>query len=393
MIGPVYPFKGGISHYTGMMVKSLKKEYEVRTISYKMQYPRILFKKEQYDYENDSLKVDDTEYLINTANPFNWGSVVKAIKKINPDYIIFQWWHPYFSPCYIGLMNGLKKYPIIFLCHNVFPHERFPMDKVLTKKVLNHGAGFITHSKTDAENLKSIVQNSNVVTTFLPTYAAFNIAHISPSQARSMLNISAEKKEILFFGLVREYKGLKHIINAMPEIVNYDDKIELMIVGEFGDDKENYLELIENGGVKGNIRLVDKYVPDKEVEKYFAACDIVVLPYESATQSAVVQMAYGFEKPVIVTNVGGLPEVVIDGETGYIVESKNPHQLAEAVIRFYKENKKDEFSENVRKEAYKYSWDRMNEVVLSVTKNIDNIYIYIYISMACFITKTQYVTI
>ena len=154
----------------------------------------------------------------------------------------------------------------------------------------------------------------------------------------------------------------------MPEIVRYDSGIELWIVGEFRSDKEVYMEQIRKSGVESSIRIVDGYIPDSGIEKYFAAADIVVLPYESATQSGIVQIAYGFEKPVIATDVGGLPEVVLDGKTGYIVPPKAPHALAEAVCRFFREGKAEEFTENVRREAYKYSWDRMNEVVQRLTE-------------------------
>lgn len=370
MIGPVYPFKGGISHYTGAMVKNLKKDFDVKTVSFKMQYPKILFKKEQRDYANDILKLDDAQYLINTANPFNLIGAANKIKKMNPDHIIMQWWHPYFSPCYIMLSKLLKKIPIIFVCHNVFPHERFPMDRFLTKCVLKKGSGFITHSKPDAEDLKSIVSRPNFVTTALPTFNSFKIKDMSRAEARELLGIPEDRKLLLFFGFVREYKGLKHIIRAMPEIVRADSSIHLITVGEFGGDKDEYMSLIRSCGAENSITVVDGYIPDKEIEKYFAACDLVVLPYESATQSGIVQIAYSFEKPVIATNVGGLPEVVIDGKTGYVTAPKDPRALAEAVVRFFREDKAAEFRENVRGEAYRYSWDRMNEVVTRLTEKI-----------------------
>lgn len=370
MIGPVYPFKGGISHYTGAMVKNLKKDFDVKTVSFKMQYPKILFKKEQRDYANDILKLDDAQYLINTANPFNLIGAARKIKKMKPDYIVMQWWHPYFSPCYIMLSKLLKKIPIIFVCHNVFPHERFPMDRFLTKCVLKKGSGFITHSKPDAEDLKSIVSCPNFVTTALPTFNSFKIKDMSRAEARELLGIPEDRKLLLFFGFVREYKGLKHIIRAMPEIVRSDSNIHLMTVGEFGGDKDEYMTLIRSCGAENSITVVDGYIPDKEIEKYFAACDLVVLPYESATQSGIVQIAYSFEKPVIATNVGGLPEVVIDGKTGYVTAPKDPRALAEAVVRFFRDDKAAEFKENVRGEAYCYSWDRMNEVVTRLTEKI-----------------------
>ena len=371
MIGPVYPYKGGISHYTGSMVKNLKKDFDVKTVSYKMQYPKLLFKKEQRDYANDVLKIDDTQFLINTANPFNIIGSAMKIKKMKPDFLIMQWWHPYFSPCYILLSAMLRKIPKIFVCHNVFPHERFPLDKFLARRVLKRGAGFITHSKMDADDLRSIVKNPNCETTVHPTYNMFKIKDMSREEARKILGIPEDKKILLFFGFVREYKGLKHIIKAMPDILRADSDIQLMVVGEFGDDKADYMELIRKSGAGDSIQVVDGYIPDKEIEKYFAACDLVVLPYESATQSGIVQIAYSFEKPVIATDVGGLPEVVLNGKTGYIVPPKNHSELGEAVVKFFSEEKAAEFSDNVHAEAYRYSWDRMNEVVKRLSEKAD----------------------
>ncbi len=368
VIGPVYPYKGGISHYTGAMVRSLKKNFDVETVSYKMQYPKLLFKNEQKDFDNDLFKIPETQFLINTANPLNWIISAHKIKKMHPDRIIVQWWHPYFSPCYTALSLMLRKIPKIFVCHNVFPHERFPMDRFLTKLVLKRGAAYITHSEKDAADLKQVTKSPVYETTVLPVHNAFKIQNMSKEQAKREAGAAPEKKMLLFFGFIRDYKGLRHIISAMPEIVKYDPNIELWVVGEFRNDKESYLEQIKKCGVSGNIRLVDGYIPDSGIEKYFAAADIVVLPYESATQSGIVQIAYGFEKPVIATKVGGLPEVVLDGKTGYIVPPKDHHALAEAVCRFFREDKAEEFTENVRKEAYRYSWDRMNEVVQRLTE-------------------------
>ena len=368
MIGPVYPYKGGISHYTGAMVKNLKKDFDVKTVTYKLQYPKLLFKNEQKDFDNDLFKIPDAKFLINTANPFNWIISAHKIKKMHPDHIIMQWWHPYFSPCYTVMSLILRKIPKIFVCHNVFPHERFPMDRFLTKLVLKRGAAYITHSEKDAADLKKVVKSPIYETTVLPVHNAFKIQDMSKEQAKQEAGIAPEKKILLFFGFVRDYKGLRHIISAMPEIVKYDPNIELWVVGEFRSDKETYLEQIKNSGVSDNIKIVDGYIPDSGIEKYFAAADIVVLPYESATQSGIVQIAYGFEKPVIATKVGGLPEVVLDGKTGYIVPPKDHKALAEAVCRFFRENKAEEFTENVRKEAYRYSWDRMNELVQRLTE-------------------------
>ena len=367
MIGPVYPYKGGISHYTGMMYRELAKKYDVTMISFKMQYPKILLKREQKDYANDSFAVENTQFLINTANPFNILSVANKIKKMKPDMVIIPWWHPYFAPCFRILEFCLKRTTkILFVCHNVFPHERFPMDRQLSQMVLKHGDAFVVQSKMDESDLlavkKNAVQEVDKLTPH-PTYNAFKMQGMSKKQAREILDIKENEKVMLFFGFVREYKGLKHIINAMPAIISGIGTVKLLIVGDFDAEREQYINLIKENGVNDYIEIVEGYIPDREVEKYFAACDLVTLPYESATQSGIVQIAYGFDKPVIVTNVGGLPDVVSDGKTGYVVESKNPKKLAEAVVRYYSESKEEEFSKNVQAEAYKYSWDRMLEVI------------------------------
>lgn len=365
LIGPVYPYKGGISHYTGLMYRALSAKYEVSMISYRFQYPKFLYKKEQKDYENDSFKIGGTDYMIHTANPVNWFSVAGKIRKINPDLIIFQWWHPYFAPCYWSVAKLLKKYRKLFVCHNVFPHERFPFDRLLAKMVLRQGDSFIVQSGKDGEDLKTILPDAVYEQTVHPTYNAFKFEEMSKEEGRRRLNIAPDRKLLLFFGFVREYKGLKYILEAMPRIAEKQKNISLLIVGDFGsqENKGFYEKIIEKNGINDYVEIYDGYIPDKEIEKFFAACDLVVLPYESATQSGIVQIAYGFEKPVVVTNVGGLPDVVNDGRTGYIVEPGNPKALAEAVNRYFDEQKEAEFEENVKKEAYRFSWDRMVETV------------------------------
>lgn len=363
MIGPVYPYKGGISHYTGLMKRSLGEKYETVMISYKMQYPKFLFKKEQRDYENDSFKIENTQYLIHTANPFNLISTSRKIRKMKPDVVIFQWWHPYFAPCYWIMekcLHGIKK---MFVCHNVFPHERFPMDRFLAKMVLKSGDGFITHSAKDAEDLLSIKQTENVIQAVHPTYNAFKFKDLTMEESRNGLDIKDDEHVLLFFGFVREYKGLKHLLRAMPEIKKADPKIRLLVVGDFGDDEEEYMKLIQNLDIEDVLSIYKGYIPDKEIEQYFAASDLVVLPYESATQSGVVQIAYGFEKPVLVTDVGGLPDVVTDNKTGYVVAPKCPEEIAAKVQEFFTQNKAEEFSEHIKEEEYKFSWDRMREHV------------------------------
>lgn len=362
IIGPVYPYKGGISHYTGLLYRELKKTHDVEMISYKMQYPKLMLRREQRDYSNDSFKVEDTKFLINTANPFNWVKTAGQMKKMSIQMVIIEWWHPYFAPCYYVMAKLLKRMKIIFICHNVFPHERFSFDQKLTRMVLKQGDGFILHSQTETNDLLSIKPDANYRVQVHPTYNVFKFENLSKEQARSLLGFQ-EEQVLLFFGYVRPYKGLKYLIEALPQIQSNLSDVRLMIVGDFGSDKERYLQLIESCQVQDIIRIKDGYTPDREVEKYFAASDLVVLPYESATQSGIVQIAYGFEKPVVVTNVGGLPEVVIDDRTGLIVEPRDVNSLAAAIIRFFKEDKAQEFIVNIQEEEYRFSWGRMVETI------------------------------
>lgn len=363
LIGPVYPYKGGIAHYTTMLYRTLNKSMDVTMISYKLQYPKFMFKKEQKDYSNDSFKIEEAKFWINTANPFNWIESSKKINEIKPDLVIFEWWHPYFAPCYKVMNMILKKTKVLFLCHNVFPHERFPLDRWLTSMTLKSGDCYIVQSAQDGNDLCSVRKNAVYKQTVHPTYNVFKQKDISKNEARKVLGLSLTVPVLLFFGFIREYKGLRHLIDALPAVKKVHPDIELLIVGEFSGDKIEYLKLIEERKIQNNIKIFDGYIPDKEVGKFFAASDLVVLPYESATQSGIVQIAYGFEKPVVVTNVGGLPEVVEDGKTGYIVETKNAEQLAEKIISYFKEGKEAEFIKNIQDEAYRYSWDRMTEVI------------------------------
>ena len=268
LIGPVYPYKGGISHYTGLLCRALRKKHDVTMISYKMQYPRILYKREQRDYANDSFAVKDTQYLIHTANPLNWIKIGNKIKKMNPDIIIIQWWHPYFAPCYFVLTGFLNKIKILFVCHNVFPHERFPLDKLLTKMVLRRAGYYVVQSHTDERDLLSVKKDAAYVVTPHPTYNAFKMQNLSKKEAREKLGMKPDVPMLLFFGFIREYKGLKYLLHAMTDICKEISNLQLWVVGDFGDDRQEYINMIEKLEIKDHVTLVEGYIPDQEVEKY-----------------------------------------------------------------------------------------------------------------------------
>jgi glycosyltransferase involved in cell wall biosynthesis len=362
IIGPVYPYKGGISHYTGLMYRALSKKYDVTMLSFSFQYPGFLYKKEQKDFSNDTFKIEGTRYELNTVNPINWLVTARKINDLRPDLVIIQWWHPYFAPCYQVLAGHIRG-RILFICHNVFPHERFPMDKWLTKHTLKKGNFYIVQSGQDEKDLKSVISDAVYKRAVHPTYNAFRMQNISKEKARESLCIPQDDNVLLFFGFVRKYKGLDCLIKAMPEVRGMVENIRLLVVGDFGEDKEDYLSLIKEKKVQDLINIYDGYIPDREVEKFFAACDVVVLPYKSATQSGIVQIAYGFNKPVIATSVGGLPDVVTEGKNGFLVESENQKALADAIVRFYTSGEKEKLVAGVEEENYRFSWDRMVECI------------------------------
>lgn len=363
LVGPVYPYKSGIAHYTGLLCGELRRHYRVTMISYSMQYPKLLFRKEQRDYENDTFKAEDTEYLINTASP---PSILRAADRINslsPSLVIIQWWHPYFAPCY-SILTGRLKSRVLFTCHNVFPHERFPFDRLLTKHTLKKGDYFILHSQKDAGDLLSIIGDAKYAVTVHPTYSAFRKEARKDLDSPAGQETEGDAPGLLFFGFVRPYKGLRVLIEALTQL---PEAVRLGIVGDFGGKREEYEALIREKDLTGRIHIHDGYVPDSEVGAYFERCDAVVLPYLEATQSGIAQIAFGFEKPVIATRAGGLPEVVKDGETGVLCEPGDPEALSAAIRRFYELRDTVDFAGNIREDAKRFSWEAMAEAISGLT--------------------------
>lgn len=368
MIGPVHPYKGGIAHYTDLLCRALREDgNEVQLYTFKFQYPKLLYKKPQKDMKSSGFGTNDADFCIHTLNPFNWIKVAGRIKKQKPELIILQWWHPYFAPCFWSICKLLRREKILFVCHNVFPHERFPLDRLLTKWTLGCGRYFITQSKMDARDLLSVKHDAVYRVTPHPTYGMFCKQGMSMQKAREQLQIDQGQRVLLFFGFVRKYKGLQYLLEAMKLLKERDFKVQLWVVGDFGEDKDEYVEQIRRFKIEDQVQMVEGYVPDDEVEKYFAASDLVVLPYLSATQSGIVQIAFGFEKPVLVTEVGGLPDVVTNGKTGYVVEPQSAEMIAEAIMDYYINNRREAFVSQIEKEKDRFSWktfvDTMMEMV------------------------------
>jgi glycosyltransferase involved in cell wall biosynthesis len=360
VLGLSYPFRGGIAHYSTLLVRELRKKYAVKFITLSRQYPELLFPgKTQYDHSTHGL-TEENHALIDSVNPASWVKAALALKKEKVDLVVVQWWNPFFGLAFgtiVNLLTLVSNSKICFLCHNVMPHEGTLVDRILSKYAFLRGNYFIVHSDEDRRHLLSMKPGAVVRKNVHPTLSIFgDLAAYGKIQARTELGIAPAKKTLLFFGLVRPYKGLKYLIQAMASIVKSIDCV-LLVVGEFYESKEEYLSLIRQLGLEKHIVIRDEYVKNESVSLYFSSADVVVLPYVAATQSGIVQIAFGLNKPVITTNVGGLPEAVEDGKTCFVVDPASPEKLAEAILKFYQGNYEAEFSQRIRETSHAFSWD------------------------------------
>ena len=373
LIGLAYPFRGGIAHYTTILCDELRRSYEVRFFSLNKQYPSFLFPgTTQYD-ESDSVISTEHEVTLEALNPISWLKTFHKIRKCQPDLILFSWWHPFFALAFgsvAHLANLIAKIPSCYLCHNVMPHESSMVDKLLLRYAYSGGKAFITHSQEDQGKLKSLVANPKVITQPHPTYATFaSQTQQSEFEAKATLHME-NKKVLLFFGYIRQYKGLKFLLEAMINL-EVEDDYHLLIVGEFYGDRGLYSEQLALLNERQQLTLIDRYVPNEEIPLYFQACDIVVLPYVSATQSGIIQIAYGFEKLVIATNVGGIPEVIVDRKTGYIVKSASASAIETAVREFFSIDRKQQFRKEINGYRRKFSWHHMVDAIESIQESFD----------------------
>lgn len=367
ILSTAYPLRGGIAHFVGLLFKELIKNHEVRIITFKRQYPSFLFPgKSQIGEENDLEKVP-SKVLVDSINPFNWSRIGKMLKKDKPDLIIYKYWLPFFGPCFGTISKIAKKNShtkSLVICDNVIPHERRFFDIAFTKYFFSKVSYFICMSNNVLSELKSLFPEANAKLLFHPVYS--NFGHAVPKQeARQKLNIAAERV-ILFFGFIRSYKGLDLLIESL-KIVQKEIDVKLLVAGEFYSDKEKYFDLIKQLGLENKIIINSDFIPNENVKYYFSAADVVVLPYKSATQSGIVQIANNFNKPVISTNVGGLGEIVKNGYNGYLVNPEKD-ELASAIVKFYKEDKGNEFAEKVKKETEKYSWDKFAKELIDFVR-------------------------
>lgn len=354
LLGPAPPLRGGISHYNQQLALALADRHEVTLISFSRQYPALLFPgRTQFD-PGPSPQALIAEPLLDSINPLSWLRAGRRIAEINPDLVIIHWWHPFFGPCLgttMRMAGRRARGGVIFICHNVIPHEPFPGTRGLTRFVLATGDVRLVHAEPDRRNLESLDLRGRTILVPQPPGKGFG-EPINQATAKSRLDLMGNT--ILFFGLIRRYKGLPRLLEAMPLVLQQVD-CTLLIVGEFYEGKDRCSHLINELGLASKVRIIDRFIRDDEVSLYFSAADLVVLPYESATQSAIVPIAYAFERPVVATRVGGLPEAVQDGETGLLVEPHDPVALAEAIVRFFQEGLETALRRHIAQQQ-RFSW-------------------------------------
>ena len=371
LVGTAYPMRGGIAQYSALLYQELKKQgHDVKIISFKRQYPGFLFPgKTQQDTSQETIDLP-SQPMIDSINPFTWLKTFFLIKKEKPDLIIYKYWMPFFAPCYgtIVLLSRLfTKAKSCYIGDNIVPHEKIPViDDLLTRWGLWKVDYFIVQSDSVQNDLLHYKPKAVFKQIPHPVFEIFKETY-TQAQAREKLGIQSDEKVMLFFGFIRAYKGLNYLIAALPKVLE-NIKVRLIICGEFYDDEEKYHQQIKDLNVGEQIILNGDYIPNEEVGLYYAATDVVVLPYVTATQSGVVQVAYNYNKPVITTRVGGLPEVIDEGKTGFTVPPQDPDSLAEAIIKFFEIVDSTDFEHHIKEHKKQYSWERMAKAITDFLK-------------------------
>lgn len=367
IIGPAHPLRGGLASYNERIAKAFEDEgHEVNIVTFSLQYPNFLFPGKT-QYSTDAKPDLDISVAINSVNPLNWIKVGRQLKKQRPDLILCKFWLPFMGPCFgtilrIAKSNGHTK--VASIIDNIIPHEKRLGDTAFAKYFVGAVDGFVVMSKSVGEDMRQFTLDKSVE--FVPHPIYDNYGTIVPkTEAIEQLQLPPTNKYLLFFGFIRKYKGLDILLKAMADKRIHDLGIKAIIAGEYYDEQQQYLDLIEEYDLHQHIILKDDFIPNDEVRYYFGASDVVVQPYKSATQSGISQLAFYFEKPMIVTNVGGLPEIVNDGVSGYVTEVDSA-AIADAIVDYYQHEQEAAFTEAVIEKKKEFSWERMTAAVFRV---------------------------
>ena len=370
IIGPGHPLRGGIANFNESLCAELNNSgIETKVFSFKFQYPTFLFPGKTQYASGPGPGGLIIKPLINSINPLNWMRVASMINQEAPDFVIIRYWLPFMGPCLGSIALQLNnKIKIIAITDNVIPHEKRPGDRVFTQYFVNACHGFIAMSSSVLDDLKQFTSNTN--TRFLPhpIYDIFG-SKVSKEEALVKLGLNPSDKHILFFGFIRKYKGLDLLLSALHDSRLKQANIKLIVAGEYYQDQSYYENIIDQYDLRNQVILRTDYIPAEKVKYYFCAADLVAQTYRSATQSGITQIAYHFERPMLVTNVGGLPEIVEDGKVGYVV-APEPLAIANAIHTFYSDNKEAEFAVNVQEGKKRFAWSTFVDGVLDLVKSL-----------------------
>jgi glycosyltransferase involved in cell wall biosynthesis len=371
IIGPAYPLRGGLATFDELFCKAFNEQgHDCEIISYSLQYPNFLFPgSTQFDTSGNAPKNIKIHTLINSVNPLSWIKTARFIKKQKPDFIVFRFWIPFMGPALGSIARMVRKsgVKVLAITDNVIPHETRPGDVAFAKYFINACDGFVTMSKAVMKDLEKFTSTVHKKYLLHPLYTSFG-EKLNKMDARKALELPTDKQLVLFFGLIRNYKGLDMLLDAMNELKS-NPNINLVIAGEFYEDKQPYLDLIEKYQIQNQVILHGKFIANEDVKLYFSAADLVALPYRSATQSGVTQVSFHFEVPTLVTNVGGLGEIIPDKVAGYVVES-NGKAIADGIKDYFENNRMPSFTEGMKKEKQKYDWKIFVDEVFDLFKNI-----------------------
>ena len=372
LLGPAYPFRGGLASYFERLAREYQKQGDrVIIYTFTLQYPGFLFPgKTQYSTSPKPTDLD-IRVKVNSINPFNWIKVGSKLRKLKPDLLLIKYWLPFMGPCFgtIARIAKKNKYTrVISILDNVIPHEKRIGDKPFTKYFLGAVDGFIAQSQSVADDLRKFDQKKPLEMQAHPLFD--NFGDLLPrEEALAKLGLDPDYRYLLFFGFIRDYKGLDLLIKAMTDERLKQLPIRVIVAGEYYANEAEYEKLINETGIRDRLDLFNDFIPDEEVATYFSASDLVVQPYKHATQSGVTQIAYHFEKPMIVSNVGGLPEMVPHGKAGFVVEPK-PEAITDAIVEFMSQEDHAALIKGVRAEKAKYGWDKMVAKIDEVDRQV-----------------------
>jgi glycosyltransferase involved in cell wall biosynthesis len=357
ILGPAYPLRGGLASFNERLCRALMDNGdEVRLLTFSLQYPSLLFPgKTQYsDSEKPNMEI---EIGVNSINPFNWLKMGHRIKKEKPDILIFRYWTPFMSPCFGTIARIVKKNrhtQIITIVDNMIPHEKHCYDTLLTKYFIKPVDAFIAMSKSVYNDIVCFDSQKPKQLSVHPLYDNFG-DKLHKEDAVQRLGLDKNYIYFLFFGFIRAYKGLDLLIEAFSDVRLRKFPVKLIVAGEFYENEKPYLDAIQKFNLSNDIILHTDFIPNEKVKEYFCAADLIVQPYKDATQSGVTQIGYHFEKPMLVTNVGGLTEIIPHGKVGYVVEP-TCSEITNAMLDFL--NNRPDFTEGIRQEKEKYTWEK-----------------------------------